>query len=268
MACARCHGRAVVCARVLDECLREVSWQGEIGLAGQQLEAGAELRRVATRRSLSHRASAGAWKVTTRSHVRQRVLEVQRAATLARLMVPTTTCPSPRRSENGSDARDRLLGGRGTSRFETVTGTRGLRSRREAPSSASNGTVRFPPERSANTSTGSDQALRRYWLCSFDYMAKNKTNQERARKYGGSSSFVDVGQPSRAPRQDEEGQKSIVSASREVGPADGNSTQQGISNRPAKDEHAFPDPDESDSQAVPESEDHGPKQVGGNRGQV
>src|SRR5215204_5110350 len=74
------------------------------------------------------------------------------------------------------------------------------------------------------------------------YMAKNKTNQERARKYGGSSSFVDVGQPSRAPGQDEAGEESIGSSSREVGPADGNSTQQGISNRPAKDEHAFPDP--------------------------
>jgi hypothetical protein len=102
----------------------------------------------------------------------------------------------------------------------------------------------------------------------FDCMAKNKTNQERARKYGGSSSFVDAGQPSRAPRQDEEGAESIGSSSHEVGPADGNSTQQGISNRPAKDEHAFPDTDESDSQAVPETEDRGPKQVGGNRGRV
>jgi hypothetical protein len=99
-------------------------------------------------------------------------------------------------------------------------------------------------------------------------MAKNNTNQERVRKYGGSSSFVDIGQPSRAPRQDEEGQESIGSASREDGRSDGNTTQQGISNRPAKDEHAFPDPDESDSQAVPESEDRGPKQVGGNRGRV
>jgi hypothetical protein len=99
-------------------------------------------------------------------------------------------------------------------------------------------------------------------------MAKNRRNQQRGRKYGGSSSFVDVGQPSRAPRQDEEGQEAIGSASREVGPADGNITQQGISNRPAKDEHAFPDPHESDAQAAPESVDHGPKQVGGNRGQV
>jgi hypothetical protein len=99
-------------------------------------------------------------------------------------------------------------------------------------------------------------------------MEKNKTNQERGRKYGGSSSFVDIGQPSRAPRQDEEGQDAIGSASRGFGPADGDSSQQGISNRPAKDEHAFPDPDESDSQAIPEGVDDGPKQVGGNRGQV
>ena len=99
-------------------------------------------------------------------------------------------------------------------------------------------------------------------------MKKSPTNQKRSRKYGGSSSFVDAGQPSRAPRQDEEGQEAIGSASREVGPADGSSTQQGISNRPAKDEHAFPAPDESDPQAAPESVDDGPKQVGGNRGQV
>jgi hypothetical protein len=99
-------------------------------------------------------------------------------------------------------------------------------------------------------------------------MAKNKTNQERGRKYGGSSSFVDVGQPSRAPRQDEESEETTGSARRGFGPADRTSSQQGISNRPAKDEHAFPDSDESNSQAVPDSVDEGPKQVGGNRGQV
>ena len=99
-------------------------------------------------------------------------------------------------------------------------------------------------------------------------MENNKTNQERGRKYGGSSSFVDRGQPSRAPRQDEQGEEAVGSTSRDVGPADGTSPKQGISNRPAKDEHAFPDSDESDSQAVPDSVDDGPKQVGGNRGQV
>ena len=99
-------------------------------------------------------------------------------------------------------------------------------------------------------------------------MEKNKTNQERGRKYGGSSSFVDVGQPSRAPRQDEEAAQTIGSAFRDFGPADGTSLQQGISNRPARDEHAFPAPDEPDSEAVPDSVEDGPKQVGGNRGQV
>ena len=79
---------------------------------------------------------------------------------------------------------------------------------------------------------------------------------------------MDVGQPSRAPRQDEEGQETIRSTNPKLGPADGNSPEQGISNRPAKDEHAFPDADVSDSQAVPESVDAEPKQVGGNRGQV
>jgi len=99
-------------------------------------------------------------------------------------------------------------------------------------------------------------------------MEKSPTNQKRSRKYGGSSSFVDVGQPSKAPQQDEEEDQKSGSARSDAGPADGNSTQQGISNRPAKDEHAFPDADQSDSQAIRESVDDGPKQVGGNRGQV
>ena len=101
-------------------------------------------------------------------------------------------------------------------------------------------------------------------------MAKHRPNQERGRKYSGSSSFADVGQPSRAPRQDEEGQDTIGSASREAGPADGNSPLQGISNRPAKEEHAFPKGDQSapEPERVPESVEDGPKQVGGNRGRV
>jgi hypothetical protein len=99
-------------------------------------------------------------------------------------------------------------------------------------------------------------------------MEKNKKNQERGRKYGGSSSFLDMGQPSRAPRQDEEGEEARGSVNRGFGPADGTSSQQGISNRPAKDEHAFPDAAESDSETVPDSVDDEPKQVGGNRGRV
>jgi len=99
-------------------------------------------------------------------------------------------------------------------------------------------------------------------------MGKNKTNQERGRKYGGSSSFVDVGQPTRAPRQDEQGEETIGLAHRRVGPADGDSAQQGISNRPANEEHAFPNADESDSDGAPESVEDGPKQLGGNRGRI
>src|SRR5688572_20335133 len=100
-------------------------------------------------------------------------------------------------------------------------------------------------------------------------MEQKKTNQERGRKYGGSSAFVDVGQPSRAPRQDEDGKDAVGAASREIGPADGDSPNQGISNRPARDEHAFPDSEEhaSEPEAI-ESVEDGPKQVGGNRGRV
>ena len=98
-------------------------------------------------------------------------------------------------------------------------------------------------------------------------MGNNTKNQERARKYGGSSSFVDAGQPSKAPRQDEESHEDVGSNSRGMSQADANSSQQGISNRPAKDEHAFPDA-RPDSESAPESVDDGPKQVGGNRGQV
>jgi hypothetical protein len=97
---------------------------------------------------------------------------------------------------------------------------------------------------------------------------ENKKNQERGRKYGGSSSFVDSGQPSKAPRQDEQGEEAVGPIKRDVGPADGSSPKQGISNRPAKDEHAFPDSERSDAEVGPDSVDEGPKQVGGNRGQV
>jgi hypothetical protein len=77
-----------------------------------------------------------------------------------------------------------------------------------------------------------------------------------------------MGQPSRAPRQDDEADVTVGAARRGSGPADGTSDQQGISNRPAKDEHAFPGSDQSDAHAVGDSVDDEPKQVGGNRGQV
>jgi hypothetical protein len=100
-------------------------------------------------------------------------------------------------------------------------------------------------------------------------MERKKTNQERGRKYGGSSSFVDVGQPSRAPRQDEDTKEVVGSDTHEPGPADGDSAFQGISNRPAKDEHAFPESGVDDTESTaPNSVETGPKQVGGNRGRV
>jgi hypothetical protein len=99
-------------------------------------------------------------------------------------------------------------------------------------------------------------------------MEKSKANQERGGNTAGALHSSTWGQPSRAPRQDEEAEENIGSANRAAGPADGSSSKQGISNRPAKDEHAFPASGESDSEARPDSVDKGPKQVGGNRGQV
>jgi len=107
-------------------------------------------------------------------------------------------------------------------------------------------------------------------LLSESDMDQKKTNQERARKHGRSSSFDDAGQPSRAPRQDEDGKEEVVgSDNHEPGPADGDSALQGVSNRPAKEEHAFPESDVADSKSTArESVETGPKQVGGNRGRV
>src|SRR4051812_10757669 len=100
-------------------------------------------------------------------------------------------------------------------------------------------------------------------------MEQKKTNQQGGRKYGGSSSFVDVGQPSRAPRQDEDGTDAVGSDNHAPGPADGNSPMQGISNRPAREEHAFPDSGVPDSDGdAPDSVETDSKQVGGNRGRV
>ena len=43
-------------------------------------------------------------------------------------------------------------------------------------------------------------------------MEQKKTNQEGSRKYGGSSSFTDKREPSKAPRQDEDGKDLIGSS--------------------------------------------------------
>jgi len=100
-------------------------------------------------------------------------------------------------------------------------------------------------------------------------MEQKKQNQERTRKYGGSSSFVDTAAPSKAPRQDEDGREF-------VGPSDGgpehkyNSLgEQGISNRLAETEHAFPEPDDATSRSdSSDSVEAFPKQQGGSRGGV
>ena len=95
-------------------------------------------------------------------------------------------------------------------------------------------------------------------------MKQKKTNQERGRKYGGSSAFIDVGEPSKAPRQDEDGRELLGSARRDRHHVESDSDHQGISNRPVSEEHALPEP----SAAEPGSVDIEPKQQGGNRGGV
>jgi hypothetical protein len=97
-------------------------------------------------------------------------------------------------------------------------------------------------------------------------MATKNTNQEAGRKYSGSSSFTDTGQPSKAPRQDEDGKELEGSVRYEPHPVDKQSGKQGISNRPVKDEHAFPGSDESTGQ--PDESVDTPKQQGGSRGGV
>jgi hypothetical protein len=99
-------------------------------------------------------------------------------------------------------------------------------------------------------------------------MDPTKTNQERSRKYGGSSSFVDAGEPSKAPRQDEDGREPTETSEVDRQYADDNS-KQGISNRPAKEEHAFPESSEPSSERhTRDSVEATPKQLGGNRGGV
>lgn len=98
-------------------------------------------------------------------------------------------------------------------------------------------------------------------------MDQKKTNQERGRKSGGSSSFMDKGEPSRAPRQDEDGRDGAPPTAVPRHYAD-DATKQGISNRPADEEHAFPESDNSAESVDAPSIETTPKQVGGNRGSV
>ena len=100
-------------------------------------------------------------------------------------------------------------------------------------------------------------------------MEQKKNNQERARKYGGSSSYVDMGEPSKAPRQDEDGRDLSSTPDLDQAPKYNSIGEQGISNRPAEVEHAFPESDEPRSEPeAPDSVETPPKQQGGNRGGV
>ena len=100
-------------------------------------------------------------------------------------------------------------------------------------------------------------------------MEQKKNNQERTRKYGGSSSYVDMGEPSRAPRQDEDGRDLMGPSDTDQTPSYDTSDRQGVSNRPANVEHAFPESDESPNEPdARESVEETPKQLGGNRGGV
>jgi hypothetical protein len=100
-------------------------------------------------------------------------------------------------------------------------------------------------------------------------MEQKNNNQERGRKYGGSSSYVDMGEPSKAPRQDEDGRDLVGPVEPGQTPEYNTSTEQGISNRPAEIEHAFPESGEPRTEPnAPDSIETTPKQQGGSRGNV
>ena len=100
-------------------------------------------------------------------------------------------------------------------------------------------------------------------------MEQKKGNQERSRKYGGSSSFVDAGEPSKAPRQDEDPQEFVGPSDPDRTPKYNTIGEQGISNRLAEAEHAFPESEQDEAEPDgPDSVETTPKQQGGNRGAV
>ena len=71
-------------------------------------------------------------------------------------------------------------------------------------------------------------------------MSQQNTNQERSRKYGGSSSFTDTGTPSRAPCQDEQGDDRVGSRAAALHRSKGDD-RASVTGRRAEDEHAIPD---------------------------
>jgi hypothetical protein len=98
-------------------------------------------------------------------------------------------------------------------------------------------------------------------------MEQTSKNQERTRKSALSATPRDQAQPSKAPRQDEEGRDLEGSARHEPHEVNPESDEQGISNRPVREEHAFPATDVTVEEAV-DSAQTVPKQQGGNRGGV
>jgi hypothetical protein len=98
-------------------------------------------------------------------------------------------------------------------------------------------------------------------------MDHKSNNQQRTRKYGGDSAHTDLDTPSKAPRQDEDGVDLVGSVRTRPHHVDPNSDEQGISNRPVSEEHAFPTSGVEESDA-PDSVETQPKQQGGSRGGV
>ena len=107
----------------------------------------------------------------------------------------------------------------------------------------------------------------RYMPCSFSSMDQKIPNQQRTRKYVGDSAYLGKDEPSKAPRQDEDGSELVGSSQRRPHQVDPDSQEQGISNRPVNEEHAFPESDAETSDA-PGSVKTTPQQQGGNRGGV
>ena len=97
-------------------------------------------------------------------------------------------------------------------------------------------------------------------------MAKDNAKRETGRKDRGSSSFTEIKQPSKAPRQDE--LATGGSTAYKGHQVDKRSTEQGISNRPVEEEHAFPESPGASDAGADDSIDTPTKQQGGNRGGV
>ena len=98
-------------------------------------------------------------------------------------------------------------------------------------------------------------------------MAQQSSNQERGKKRPRSKTKAVIEkQPSKAPGQDQDVTAASGSIDRSETEADGSSATQGISNRPANEEHAFANP--NPPEAAETNDPAVPQQQGGNRGGV